>query len=395
MKVCFVSCHYPPLGRTFRRYCFARLLADGGCPVEVVAHGNHSRALGAYREDPGLACDDLEIPVHRVRTVPWHLAGEVLFRAGVVPCPYVNWLPVAARAAARVAASPGDVVVGVYPPLTNLLAAAAAARRTGARLVLDFRDEYCGLHTGLRRPWARVLEGGLVRRAALVSAATRSVLDGLAARHGVPAERLHLTRNGYWEEVTTDVSLPERPGFRLVYAGALSLTQGLEVLAAAVEHLGRLRPDLRAVCDVVVYGPENAYLRGRLAPRLGAAGVRYGGFLPAPQVSSALLAADACFVSLASERFSYAVPGKLYECIAHARPILACLPQGSAWRLVEDEGFGLVAPCGDALGLAQRLAEMMERPRRQEIQRRLLDGRARFAARPQFLALARRIQDLP
>ncbi|MEW6750769.1 MAG: glycosyltransferase [Candidatus Latescibacterota bacterium] len=393
--VCFVSCHFPPLSRTARRYGFARLLADGGCRVEVVAHGNVSRALGAFVDDAGMAADDAEIPVHRPHGLPWHLAGEVLYRIGVLPCPHLNWMPAAVRAAARVAAGPQDVVLGVYPPLTDLLVAAAVSRRTGARLVLDFRDEYRGLHSGLRSGWARVLEPRLVQRAALVSAATEAVLEGLAARYRLPAERRQLTHNGYWEEVAQDVSLPARPGFRLVYAGALSGAQGLEVLAAAVERLGRERPDLRAACEVVVYGPDNAYLRRRLGGRLAAAGVRYGGFLPAAQVSGALLDADACFLSLASERFAYAVPGKLYEGIAHARPLLACLPAGGARRLIEEEGFGLVAPCGDAAELASRLAEMMEPSRRLQFHARLLARRGCYAARPQFLALARRIQGLP
>ena len=91
MKVCFFSCQYPPLSRTWRRYMFARYLADGGCDVEVVAHGNISQALGSFTDDPDLAREDPGIPVHRVRALPWHLAGEVLYRSGAIPCPYLNW----------------------------------------------------------------------------------------------------------------------------------------------------------------------------------------------------------------------------------------------------------------------------------------------------------------
>ena len=122
--------------------------------------------------------------------------------------------------------------------------------------------------------------------------------------------------------------------------------------------------------------------------------VRYGGFLGANQVSSALLKADICFLSLASEDYAYAIPGKLYEYIAHARPVLASLPRGSAWKLIEGEKFGLVAQCGSPEDLARQLEEMSVWSRRRLFHRRLLEERERFAAAPNFLSLASRVLKL-
>ena len=186
MKVCFISCHYPPLSRTFRRYQFARLLADGGCHVEAVVHGNVSQRIGGFVEDSDLLEDDPRIEVHRPKAVPWHLSGEILFRMGLIPCPHLNWLRPAIRSGERIAQSEKDVVLGLYPPITDHLAAWSIARRTGARLVLDFRDEYLGLARGIRRPWAKMVEKMVVQRADLVSVATEAVGENLMSRYGLP-----------------------------------------------------------------------------------------------------------------------------------------------------------------------------------------------------------------
>jgi hypothetical protein len=89
------------------------------------------------------------------------------------------------------------------------------------------------------------------------------------------------------------------------------------------------------------------------------------------------------------------VPGKLYEIIAHARPVVAALPQGAARRIIETEQFGLVADCHQPEALAAVLSQMLDGDRRRLFHANLLLQRQRFAARPYFLSLARRIQELP
>jgi glycosyltransferase involved in cell wall biosynthesis len=145
--------------------------------------------------------------------------------------------------------------------------------------------------------------------------------------------------------------------------------------------------------EVRIHGPDNYYLRQRLLP-LCRGPVRYVGFLSAVQVSPSLLDADLCFLSLASDDYGYAVPGKLYEYIAHARPILAALPDGPARTLIESEGFGLVARCGDPVDLALQLEAILDRGRREACHQRLLARRNAYAARPHFLSLAQRLGQL-
>jgi len=259
--------------------------------------------------------------------------------------------------------------------------------------VLDFRDEYLGLASGVRRPWARLCEKRLVEKADLISVATEELGKRLMERYHLPEERIHLTLNGYWQEVKEDLTCPDRDIVRIVYVGAISAAQRLELLCQAVEILVRKKPQLAGNIEVCIYGPDNLYMRKNLLP-LAKGRIQYGGFLGMSQVSSVLLDADVCFLSLASPDYAYAIPGKLYEYIAHARPILGALPEGSARRLIEKEGFGLVANCGDARELAQLLERMLNREVRSGFHQRLVEERHHYAARPHFLSLARKVQEL-
>ena len=395
MKTCFITCHYPPLARTYRRYKFARLLADGGLDVEVVTHGNVSRALGAFVDDADLSDDDADLPVHRVRAFPWHLAGEALHRAGMLPCPHVNWLWAAARRASTIATSSNDTIVSVYPPLTDHIAGYLASRRTGARLVLDYRDDHIGLKSTLQKPLAAFWERKALGHATLVSVATPEIGQSLASAYGVPAEKLQVTANGYWDEVGDSApSFRDEDDVHFVYAGAISAAQGLELLCAATGELRRRHPDLRDLVRVTVFGPDNFFMKQTLRQRLLEGGVAYGGLLNAGQVPAALQAADVCFLSLGSTRFSYAVPGKLYEYIAQARPMVAALPAGAASRLIEGEGFGVVADFTSVEDLVEKMVFMLDRNRRRAFYNRVVERREHFAAAPQFMALATRIQAL-
>ncbi len=395
MKTCFITCHYPPLARTYRRYKFARLLVDGGLDVEVVTHGNVSRALGAFVDDADLRGDDPDLLVHRVRTFPWHLGGEFLHRAGVVPCPHVNWLSAAASRAGKIAACRDDTIVSVYPPLTDHLAGYVAARRTGARLVLDYRDDHIGLKSALQKPLAAFWEKRALDRAALVSVATEEIGQSLSATYGIPDEKLQVTSNGYWDEVDeSGLSFRDQHDIHFVYAGAISPAQGLELLCAATGELRSRHPELRNRVRVTVFGPDNFYMKQTLSQRMVEGGVEYGGLLSSGQVPAALQQADVCFLSLASDRFSYAVPGKLYEYIAHARPVIAALPDGAASRLIEREGFGLVSRPTSIKDLLENMVMMVDGDRRRAFHDRIIDRRDRYAAAPQFLSLARRIQTL-
>ena len=390
-KVCFISCQYPPLSRTYRRYQFANLLQQGGCDVTVVAHGNMSTALGTFVEDPGTLPTDGP-HVLRPKALPWYLTGELLSRAGLIACPYVNWIRPAVRSAMQVVKGPEDVVCGIYPPVTNQIVALRIAEATGAKLVLDFRDEYLGLATGGRRRLANRWQQRFLARADLVSVATDTVGEDFVAS-GLDPARLHLTENGYWEAPETIPAYTAQEKIRIVYIGAISATQGVDILARAAQRLMRDRPSVGERLEIVIYGPDTPHRRATLSGSLPAC-VTYGGYLPAQEVGVKLLSTDVAFLSLSSDRYAYAVPGKLYDYIAHGRPVLASLPQGTAQRLIESQALGWTTGVGDVAALAQQLDRVCDPAERSRVHGQVMAVREQHAARNHFLNLSRRLQTL-
>ena len=97
---------------------------------------------------------------------------------------------------------------------------------------------------------------------------------------------------------------------------------------------------------------------------------------------------------MVSSDYAYAIPGKLYEHIAHARPVLGALPQGSAQRLIEGEGFGLVADPRSPETVAEKLVTMLDFKVRERMHLNLMRERHKYEAEPHFLALGRRLLDL-
>jgi glycosyltransferase involved in cell wall biosynthesis len=257
--------------------------------------------------------------------------------------------------------------------------------------VLDFRDEYLGLSHGLRRRQARRWQARLLAAADLVSVATQAVADSFV-QQGLPEERIHLTENGYWE-VPEMPEYPSTQKIRIVYVGAISGAQAPEILCAAMALLQRDDPQRAQRLEIEIFGPDNPYCRRVLQPSL-VPGVSYGGYLPADQVQDVLSAAHVGFLSLASAQYAYAVPSKLYDYIAHGRPVLASLPKGSAQALIQRDEIGLVADCGNAGELAQRLAELADPEVCRALHDRVIAARPRHAAAPHFLSLAARIQAL-
>jgi glycosyltransferase involved in cell wall biosynthesis len=53
------------------------------------------------------------------------------------------------------------------------------------------------------------------------------------------------------------------------------------------------------------------------------------------------------------------IPAKLYEAMACGVPVVAAM-EGSAARIVEESGAGVVVPCGDVDALVRALAEVLD-----------------------------------
>ncbi|HKS97365.1 MAG TPA: glycosyltransferase family 4 protein, partial [Terriglobia bacterium] len=268
------------------------------------------------------------------------------------------------------------VVIATSPQLLVGLAGWIAARLGGARYVFEVRDL-----------WPQSLEavGQTSRQSLLYSAldhvakflyrrADHIVVDGEGKRRelaalGVPIEKTSVVRNGVAEDFALD---PDSEAYRrerervraelgmtnqfiVMYAGTLGMAHGLGTVLEVAERLAGHR-DIHFV--LIGTGATEAQLvaynrpKGARQPEHGDRKVRFLGKLPRPEIPAYLAAADVCLVPLRrSEVFKTAIPSKMFEAMAAAKPVILGV-EGEAKEILEDAQAGVAVPPEDPEALA-------------------------------------------
>jgi glycosyltransferase involved in cell wall biosynthesis len=304
------------------------------------------------------------------------------------PDSYVGWSRRAARVAERIVRERAiDVVLTSSPPDSVHRVGLELRRRHDAPWVADFRDPWMGLvartpPTRWHRARQEALERQVLERADLVLAASRTHADALVARLADGAARVVHLPNGFEADATPtppSVAEPVLPGpdtFLLVYTGVLSLMPDTEVFLEAVHDLLAVRPEARRRLRVRLVGPfEAGYTDRAVALGLTPGIVEFTG--PRAHREARALQRRADLLMLWQPRnFPTMVPGKLYEYLDAARPIVAVVdPAIGSAAMVRRAGGTVVSP-GDREALTEALGRHYAAWR---------EGRALTAERPEWL----------
>jgi glycosyltransferase involved in cell wall biosynthesis len=232
------------------------------------------------------------------------------------------------------------------------------------------------------------LELFLYRRSAAVAALTTAFRDNLV-RRGIPRDKIAVVRNGVdldrFSPRPRSRELEGRLGlagkFVVGYVGTHGMAHGLGNVLGAAEIL-RGQEDVRFL--LVGDGAE----RAELIASAKAHALENVVFAP-PQPKEAMPDVwSLCDVALVHLRdtpdFAEVIPSKIFEAMAMGLPILLCLPEGEASRLVLGEGVGMHVAPGDPVALADAVQGI----RTDDAKRRTLAARS-LAAAPNY---SRRVQ---
>jgi lipopolysaccharide/colanic/teichoic acid biosynthesis glycosyltransferase/glycosyltransferase involved in cell wall biosynthesis len=264
-----------------------------------------------------------------------------------------------------------DVFFVESPPLFIGLAALAYRHLGRAPYIFNVSDiwpqsavELGALRNGIAVRLAEMLEMRLYRKAARVSVVTPGMIDKLAAR-GVPREKLFLLTNGVDTQVyrpqTASVDLARSLGLDerkiFLYAGTHGMAQGLGTVLEAA----KLTQSADVVYVLAGEGAEKESLVKR-AESEGIANVRFLPNQPRSAMPDLLNLAYATIVPLRRlDLFKAALPSKMFESMATAKPIVASV-WGEAAALVEAAGCGLVTPPEDAAALRDAVEKLAADP---------------------------------
>jgi glycosyltransferase involved in cell wall biosynthesis len=299
---------------------------------------------------------------------------------------------------------PFDVLFAFEPsPITVGIPAAALRRWYGVPLlfwVLDLWPDSLVATGAVRSPWVLKSVDRLVRsiyaHCDRVLVQSRRFIPHVQQR-GVGADRISYFPS-WAEEVYQPIELPadafERrdlpPGFRILFAGNVGVSQSFETILDAAERTRSL-PDLRWV--IIGEGRQRCWLQQQIRTRNLSETVSWLGARPVENMPRYFAAADALLVTLKRDPiFSLTIPGKLQSYLACQKPILAAL-DGEGAAIVDESGAGHAGPSEDGQTLAEHAVALY---RASPVQRAAmgLRGRAYFEQNFQRRRLLDRLETL-
>lgn len=284
-----------------------------------------------------------------------HHASFLLSAAAPLLATAVRWRP--------------DLVFAVAPSLLSAPIAALAARAAGAASWLHVQDlevdaafELGLLKSRRARRLMLGVERTILRMFDRVSTISPQMMRCLEQK-GIPSERLYEFRN--WVDTSVVVSGARDTSFRselglketdvvLLYSGAMSHKQGLELITEAARAISNSHPSLHFV--LCGNGPVKDALI-RMAD--GLSNVHFLPLQPSERLPELLSTADIHLLPQKAQVADLVLPSKLAGMLASGRPIIAMAEPGTGIAL-ETAGAGLVIPPGDARALAAATVALAE-----------------------------------
>jgi glycosyltransferase involved in cell wall biosynthesis len=381
LNVLYISQYFPPeaCAPAARVDSFSREWARAGAEVRVLT--------GFPNHPEGILHPEFR-KLWRHGFVREERAGVKVYRTWLYPSAnrglwgraanFVSFAISAALAGSCVAPSKG-VVIATSPQILVGLSGWVVGAVRSLPLVFEVRDLWpeslVGVGQSTAGSWlyrsVGCVANFLYRRAAHI------VVDGeWKRRHliqqGLEERRISVMRNAVEEDYCPDPcsdsaqqarqelrqELGLRDEFVVLYAGTLGMAHGLETVLLAAE---RLRDWADVVFLVLGEGAERRQLLAR-SRELRLNRVRFLGKRPREKVPAYLLAADACLVPLRrSEIFKTAIPTKMFEAMAAARPVILGV-EGEAKEILLDAGGGIAVPPDDPEALANAILGLRQHP---------------------------------
>lgn len=292
-------------------------------------------------------------------------------QAVLIPDDQILWYPNAVRTGLAVMETHGiDAVWSTSGPVTDHLVGLYLKRKTGKPWIADFRDPWTqNMHrTSIRwREWLEDrLERMVHREADVLLTVTHSFARNFRDKFAEEVRRIEVIHNGFDRadyEGLDDVTEPFDPArpITFLYTGIFYNERNPRLFLRAVRELidegripaDRIRLQFAGVFDYPGYTDNIDCVR-----ELGLEDiVEVMGHLPHRKALEAMKRADVLVLvgDTAPGSGDY-IPGKLYEYMAVARPILALSMPGESTRIIETYRLGVVA---DPTDLAEIKAAVM------------------------------------
>ena len=325
-------------------------------PLRVMRLLSGSRGLSASRSS---GIDPPEGLRHAL-----NLLSQVVFQ----PDNKVGWIPFALGEARRqLSVRDFGLIYSTAPPFSSHIAGWLAKRATGTPLVLDFRDpwtdnQFARYPTPLHLEANRAMERQILKDADAVITTNGRMTAALRGKlRSTERSKFRTIPHGFdpedFERIVGDESgKTARRKFTITYTGAfydrLTPRYFLEALRALLDEHPEIEHELRVVF-VGMFRRENE----RMVRDLKLEGiVEVTSYVEHSESVRRLMDSDLTWFMIGDGRGAEMwSPGKLFEYIACRKPILACVPEGTAADTVRATGNGTIVPPDDVLAIKDAL----------------------------------------
>jgi glycosyltransferase involved in cell wall biosynthesis len=243
-----------------------------------------------------------------------------------------------------------DVVLGTIGPVFTGLVAYVLSRVLRKPLVIELRDltfeqmRAVGKGNALSMRAIRALELYLCRKAVRVVTVTRGFRDVLIG-NGIEKDKISVIPNGVLLEEYVhhpeEIKLPTTSTLRLVYLGTIGESQDLD---RVIHILDKSFEILKLDYQFTIIGDgAHKHRMEDLIKRRGLEGkVRLMGSMPKADLEEYYHKSDLCVVSLKNDAaFQHTVPSKIFDIMAHRKPVLYFGPNGEAASIISSASAGV------------------------------------------------------
>jgi len=282
------------------------------------------------------------------------------------PDPQIGWYFAGARAGRDLVEGwRPDVIFASAPPFTALMIARSLAKRTGAKLVVEYRDRlaedpYSTRSKSLRKKIEKLLEDWWMKQAAAIITVSEPWAEDYRARFGLPVLSVY---NGY-DPDDFPADYPRKPAdptvLNIVYTGILyQERRDPTPLFKAIRLMGDEGKNIR----VSFYGANRDELTEMAVAQDVLGQVDIHAQVPYQQSIDCQMNADILLLlQWNNPREQGNVPGKVFEYLGARRPILGLgLEDGVPARILAERNAGIVV--NDPARIAEHLGKWLAEKR--------------------------------
>lgn len=217
---------------------------------------------------------------------------------------------------------------------------------TSCKLIFSSHDPVLGttfqngqLIGGSSRAVRDTLERKLLNYADAIITSSQTYTDFLTNKYADLSSRMHTLYFGYSGAISPKVINRRKKQINICYGGAFSSIQAPEILLGLLENKSlSVNIGLYFIGNMSGYTPlKNKHKE-----------VTYIQHMPVNRYRQFLKdEIDYGFVSLTQDWLKLCIPSKIYEYIGLGIPILGCLPEGEAMKIINENNYGIASHYAD------------------------------------------------